>query len=76
MNIEVVLNGTDENPFAQFGLKQNPFPQSVGAEFTAAVIRLQRLGGEPIPNTDYIRAILHDFNPEFVDLCCKLYKPG
>jgi hypothetical protein len=76
MKIIVHLNGTDENPWHRWGLHQNPFPQIAKHEYQAGMMRLQKLGGDPIPNTDYIRETLKGFDPEFVDLLCKMYHPG
>lgn len=74
--LRVVLNGTDENPWHKMGLTQNPFPQLARAETDGAVLRLQSLGGDPIPHTDYIRERLHGFTPEFVELVCSKFKKG
>lgn len=72
----VELNGTDENPYHRLGLTQNPFPQLGKAEYDAAERRLHSLGGDPIPDTDYIREKLKGFNPEFVELCCSKFEKG
>lgn len=72
----VRLNGTDENPFHKFGMTQNPFPQVARYEYTRHLLRLQKLGGDPIPDTDYIRRTLTGFSEEFVDLCCTRFKKG
>lgn len=79
MKLRVVLNGTDVNPFHKMGLRCNPFPQIAKAEYEAACIRMQELGGDPIPKDrphEYIRERLDGFDPEFVELCCKSYRPG
>lgn len=74
--LTVKLNGTDTNPFHKYGVSQNPFPQIPDARWTGACLRLQKLGGDPIPDTDYIRRVLDGFNPEFVDLCCNKFVKG
>jgi len=74
--LEVVLNGTDTNPFHRFGCTQNPFPQSGEYASVGNTLKLQSLGGDPIPNTQYIRDTLKGFSSEFVELCCKNFKPG
>jgi len=74
--IVVRLNGTNENPFAKWGLNQNPFPQIPKAEYSEACLRMQSLGGEPIPNVEHIRKTLEGFTPEFVNLCCRMFKRG
>lgn len=76
MRIVVVLNGTDENPFHRWGLRQNPFPQLGIAEYDKACLVVQSLGGDPIPNTDYIRERLEGFDPEFIELCCREFRKG
>lgn len=76
MKLVVELNGTNVNPWHRIGLKQNPFPQIAKAEYAGAVHRVQKLGGDPIPNTAYIRETLVGFSDEFVALCCAKYIPG
>lgn len=76
MKLHVRLNGTSTNPFAKFGMLHNPFPQSGRMEFAHYELQVQKLGGEPIPDTDYIREVLKGFSPEFVDLCCQLFRKG
>ncbi len=74
--VRVALNGTKENPWHVFGLTQNPFPQLGKAEYDRACLIVQSLGGDPIPNTDYIRERLKGFSEEFVDGCCARFRPG
>ena len=74
--ITVRLNGTDKNPFHRFGLTQNPLPQTGRDEWVQAELIVNKLGGDPIPDTDYIRKVLEGFDPEFVELCCKKFKKG
>lgn len=76
MEIEVVLNGTNENPFHRFGLKQNPFPHIAVAEYSPHILHLQALGGDPIPDVEYIRNHLKGWSQEFVDLCCNRFVKG
>jgi len=76
MQLRVTLNGTDRNPWHRWGLTQNPFPQLGKAEYDAHCLRLQSLGGDPIPDTDYIRKVLEGWSPEFVELCCQRFKKG
>jgi len=76
MKLEVVLNGTDTNPYHKLGLTQNPFPQLGKAQYDQHVLALQSLGGNPIPDTDYIRKVLKGWSAEFVDLCCKTFRKG
>jgi hypothetical protein len=72
----VRLNGTDTNPFLQFGLSQNPFTQLSDAKYDAALRQLGKLGAEPIPDTDHIRRHLVGFSEEFVNLCCARFQKG
>lgn len=74
--LRVCLNGTTTNPFHKFGLSQNPFPQTGRYEADRFSLVLQKLGGDPIPNTAYIREVLQGFSDEFVDLCCARFVPG
>lgn len=74
MKLQVCLNGTNANPFHKLGLSQNPFPQL--AMHQRDSMALQKLGGAPIPDVQYIRDTLKGFTSEFVDLCCKQFKPG
>jgi hypothetical protein len=34
------------------------------------------LGGDPIPDVDYIRRHLEGWSDEFIELCCEQFKPG
>jgi hypothetical protein len=76
MKIPIVLNGTDENRFAQYGLKRNPFPAIPKAGYTGVNNVLAKLAAEPIPSVDYLRAQLKGFHPEFIRLCCSWYRKG
>ena len=76
MELEVVLNGTNENPYHKFGLKQNPFSQLADARFDPYVLKLQSLGAEPIKDVQHIRKMLAGWSQEFVDLCCQKFEPG
>src|SRR5689334_15285804 len=79
MQIRVELNGTKVNHWHKLGLTQNPFPQIARAEYTGACIRLQSLGGDPIPEgraAAYIRERLEGFTEEFINLCIQQYRPG
>ncbi len=76
MELEVRLNGTDTNPFHQYGLKQNPFPQLGKYEYDSHCLQVQKLGAHPIPNADYIRETLKGFSQEFVELCCHMFQKG
>lgn len=76
MVFQVVLNGTEINPYKSWGVTQNPFPQIPKAEYTKQILHLQALGGEPIPDTDYIRNHLKGWSKEFVDLCCERFEKG
>lgn len=78
MTIMVALNGTDHNPWHRLGLKQNPFPQTGKAEWDGACLRMQSLGGDPIPAPaePYIRERLKGFTDEFVDGCVARFERG
>jgi hypothetical protein len=76
MRFKVELNGTNENPYHRFGLSQNPFPQIAKHEFAQHMLQIQKLGGDPIPNTQYIRDTLKGFTNEFINGCCEHFIPG
>ena len=76
MKLKVALNGTDKNPFHKWGLKQNPFPQIGKYEYDRQCRHLQALGGDPIPDTDYIRNHLKGWSDEFVEVCCEEFRKG
>lgn len=77
ITLKVELNGTNKNPYHTYGLSQNPFPQVASKETDAACMALQALGGDPIPDVDYIRAKLNPhFSEEFVELCCNRFVKG
>jgi hypothetical protein len=76
-NLTVRLNGTGENPYHQFGLTCNPFPQLGVNQWDERP--LQKLGGDPIPHDNaeaYIRETLKGFSQDFVDLCVSQFRPG
>lgn len=76
MLLQVVLNGTDVNPYTKYGLTQNPFPQIASAEHQEFCLHLQKLGADPIPNCAYIRRHLQGWDGAFVDLLCDKFRPG
>ena len=80
MKVKVALNGTDSNPYEVLGLTQNPIPQTGKYEWDAACLRLQKLGGPPIPKENpekYIRETLAGFcSEELISLCLSKYLPG
>jgi hypothetical protein len=76
ISLVVRLNGTDKNPFHPFGLNQNPFPQISKQEYVGYVLHIQALGGDPIPDTDYIRNHLKGWDPGFVEGLCSRFVKG
>lgn len=77
--IMVHLNGTPENPFHKLGLTQNPFPQIAEHKWSGACLRMQSLGGDPIPHdtySEYIRERLKGFSEELIGLCISRFQPG
>ena len=74
--LKVTLNGTDRNPYARWGLKQNPFPQLGRAEFYQAEMTINSLAAEPIKDEADLRKRLRGFTGEFVNLCARNFKPG
>jgi hypothetical protein len=76
VEVTFTINGTRTNPFAYWGLSQNPFPSSGIHEFAAAEARLASLGGEPVLSEDDIRDRLRGFDPAFVERCIRAWVPG
>jgi hypothetical protein len=76
VKLTVALNGTKVNPFEKLGVRCNPFPQIADYEHSTHCLRVQELGGDPIPNQAYIREKLKGFSPAFIDLCCQTYTKG
>lgn len=78
--VDVILNGTDENPYHRHGLTQNPFPQLATYERAAASMALQSLAGDPIPHdraADYIRERLEKhWSEEFIQRVVGAFQPG
>lgn len=75
--LRIELNGTDANPWHAMSLKQNPFPQLARFETDHQVRRIQALGGDPIPNAEYIRVFLKGFvTQELIDLCVSRFEKG
>jgi hypothetical protein len=75
--ITIALNGTNENPFHKLGLTQNPFPQMARYETDRQMLRLQALGGDPIPNAAHIRSWLEGYcSDELIELCVAQFRLG
>jgi hypothetical protein len=74
--LTVRLNGTSENPWHIYGLKQNPFPQLGKAEWQLAMHQLNSLNGDPIKDLSDLEKRLPNWDPEFIELCKKHFKPG
>jgi hypothetical protein len=72
----VKLNGTETNPYHQFGLGLNPFPQLGRYEYAAQLLHLAKLGADPIPDPNYIRRHLRGWSEEFVEVCCSRFEKG
>lgn len=72
----ITINGTTENRWLRYGMRQNPFPQLGKAEYDAGERMLASLDGDPITSADDIRARLPGFDREFVEGCIARYRPG
>ena len=70
------INGTRTNPYAIWGMKQNPFPGAPYSELHPLSRRLNSLGGEPVRGADDIRARLEGFDPEFIKGVIARWRPG
>ena len=73
--LQIVLNGTNENLWKQYGKTFNDTAQ-IGGIYRDICLRIQELGGEPIPNTEYIRNKLVGFHPGFVEYICSRFEKG
>lgn len=74
---EFEINGSDHNPYEQFGVKQNPFPQHAEAELNRADLAIQSLGGIPVTGPEDIRKRLRGvFSEAFIESVVQRYKPG
>jgi hypothetical protein len=76
VEVTFTINGTGQNPYAYWGLSQNPFPSSGIHEFAAAEAHLASLGGEPILTEADIRDRLPGFDPAFVRRVIDAWVPG
>lgn len=76
MEIRVTLNGTDQNHWLRYNMKQNPFPQIARAELDQAMWQLNSLDGDPIQNDGDIRHRLEGWSEEFIQLCIDQFRPG
>jgi len=76
VTITFSINGTDTNPYAGWGLRQNPFPKSGIAELAAGERQLSSLGGEPIKSEADIRWRLRGFDAVFVERVVGAWMPG
>lgn len=75
--LKISLNGTASNPYFVYGLTQNPFPQLGEYRYDAFEDLMASLGGDPIPDTTYIRTKLTGFvSQELVELCCQNFRKG
>lgn len=75
VTLMVTINGSI-NPWQQYGLRYNPFPQTAISEFHAAEIRLNSLDGDPVTSPEDIRRRLDGFSDEFMGLCIAQWRPG
>lgn len=74
--VEITLNGTDENPFLRFGLRQNPFPAIPKMELSRANRIIADLHANPIKDEADLRQRLQGCPPEFIDGCCQRFHKG
>lgn len=76
MRVKMVvrLNGTDQNPWIDFGLTGNPFP--VFGSMAAATSIMNNLHSVPIANEADLRERLAGCSSEFVELCCDNFVKG
>lgn len=74
----VRLNGTSVNPFRNWGLERNPFPQIGKSEYAHVDYCLSVLGATPMPTEDDLFRVLKELGatPEFTALCAAHYERG
>lgn len=74
----VTINGTDQNRWARYNLRANPFPQIARSEPSAEAANqvLRALDSEPIPDEAELRRRLTGCSPEFIEGCVERYRPG
>jgi hypothetical protein len=75
LTMEVRINGTKDNYWHRYGLRQNPFPQLGKHEYTTAERQVNSLNGDPVKGHEDIRQRLRGFAPEFIELCIAQYRP-
>jgi len=76
LKMEIRINGSGENPWHIYQLKQNPFPQLGIYEYNAFDQMVNSLDGDPIKSEDDIRERLKGCSEEFIKLCISAYQPG
>ena len=72
--LKVAINGTKSNKWHKLGVTQNPFPQLGRAEWDER--KINSLDGDPVKDADDIRQRLTGMSAEFIELCCRMFKPG
>jgi hypothetical protein len=78
MEVIVVLNGTNQNPYERYGMRRNPFHAIPYADqrFAAANEILADLDANPIRNVEDLRRRLDGCTAEFIELCTGRYQRG
>jgi hypothetical protein len=76
MKVQIILNGTEENPWHELGLRANPFPGIPKWEAAGANAVLRALDSEPIVDESDLRSRLEGCTPEFIEGCVERFEPG
>lgn len=79
IRLNVTLNGSMENPYHLYGLRQNPFPsEAVYESRVAAYERILSCLLDPIKDVAEVRERLEDYylTEEFIAGCCERFVPG
>lgn len=78
MQVQVILNCTDNNPYLRMGLTANPFPVIADAspKYQAANRILSDLKANPIKDENDLRARLKGCKEGFISLCVSKYEKG
>lgn len=76
MKVTVTLNGGASNPWGQYGLRSNPFPQVPTAEYWVANRILASLDSDPIIDVEDLRHRLDGCSTELIEICVRNFNPG
>lgn len=78
IRVDVVINGTDVNPYESLGLKYNPFPRIAKAEYARLDDALAQLEATPMPRRELLVEKLKELggDEKFNEACLARYREG